>query len=59
MEIGPSAMAAREIAINKQNVGSDILQKTLQESKELEQRESSKPVEQINREKQGMIGVYA
>jgi len=59
MEIGPSTMAAREIAINKENVGSDILQKTLQESKELEQLESSKPVEQVNREKQGMIDLYA
>jgi len=52
-------LAAREIAINKQNVGSDILQKTLQESEELQQSESSKPVEQINREKQGMIDLYA
>ena len=59
MEIGSNTMAAREIAINKQNVGSDILQKTLQKSKELQQSESSKPVEQINREKQGMIDLYA
>ncbi len=59
MEIGPSTMATREIALNKQNVESDILQKTLHKSEELQQNESSEPVEQINREKQGTIDIFA
>lgn len=59
MEIGASTMAAREIAINKSNVGSDILQKTLEKSEEVQQAESQKPVQQTNPEKQGTIDVYA
>ncbi len=59
MEIGPSSMAAREIATNRANAESDILQKTLQKSKEQQQSDTSKPVEQVNREKQGMIDLYA
>jgi hypothetical protein len=39
MEIGPSTMAAREVALNKQNVRQDILQKTLEKDKELQQKE--------------------
>lgn len=59
MEIGPSTLAAREIAINKSNVGSDILQKTLEKSEQAEQAESKKPVPQASSEKQGTIDVYA
>ncbi len=59
MEIGPSTMAAREIAINKSNVGSDILQKTLEKSEELKQSESQKAVQQTDSEKQGRINIYA
>ena len=59
MEIGPNTLAAREIAINKSNVGSDILQKTLEKSEDAQQAESQKPVPQASSEKQGTIDVYA
>lgn len=59
MEIGPSTMAAREVALNKQNVGQDILQKTLEKKEELQQKEASKPVEQVDQAKEGSIDVYA
>ena len=59
MEIASSTLASREIAINKSNVGNDILQKTLEKSEELQQAESAKPVQQTNPEKQGRIDLYA
>ncbi len=52
-------MASREISINKQNTGQDILQKTLEKSVEAEQMSSSKPVQQVSADKQGGIDVYA
>ncbi len=59
MEIGASTMAAREIAINKQNVEQDILQKTLEKTEQSHQNEVSKPVAQPSNEKQGGIDLYA
>ena len=59
MEIGSSTMAAREIALNKQNIEQDILQKTLDKSEQSQQNEASKPVEQVNRAEEGGIDVYA
>ena len=59
MEIGPSSMAAREIALNKQNTGQDILQKTLDKTEQAQQNEASKPVAQVNDAKQGGIDLYA
>ena len=59
MEIGASTMAAREIAINKQNVGQDILQQTLEKTEQSNPNEASKPVAQPSNEKQGGIDFYA
>ena len=59
MEIGATTMAAREIAINKQNVGQDILQKTLEKTEQSQQDAASKPVEQPSSEKQGGLDLYA
>ena len=59
MEIGASTMAARETAINKQNIEQDILQKTLEKDKQSQQEEASKPVEQVSSEKQRGIDIYA
>lgn len=59
MEIGSSSMAAREIALNKQNTDQAILQKTLDKAEQLEQTEASKPVAQVDNAKQGGIDVFA
>lgn len=59
MEIGASTMAAREITINKQNTGQDILQKTLEKTEQTQQSEVTKPVEQADFEKKGGIDLYA
>ncbi len=59
MEIGASTMAAREIAINKQNVEQDILQKTLEKTEQSSPNEVTKPVAQPNSEKQSGIDFYA
>ncbi len=59
MEIGPSTLASREISLNKHNTDQDILQKTLEKSKQAEQQGQSKPVEQVNTERQGGIDLYA
>lgn len=59
MEIGSSTMAAREIALNKQNIEQDILQKTLDKTEQSQQNEVTKPVEQVNQAKQGGIDLYA
>lgn len=59
MEVGQSSLAAREIALNKQDTNQAILQKTLEKNKELQQEGTSKPVEQVNTEKQGGIDLYA
>lgn len=59
MEIGPSTMAAREIATNKQNTDQAILQKTLEKEKQSQASEASKPVEQVSSERQGGIDLYA
>ena len=59
MEIGPSTLAAREIAINKQNVGQDILQKTLEKDKQVQQEEAQKIVEEAGPANRGGVDVYA
>lgn len=59
MEIGASTLAAREIAINKQNLENDSVQKTLDKSEQSERNPASKPVEQVSSERQGGIDFYA
>ncbi len=59
MEIASNTMASREISINKQNTGQDILQKTLEKTVEAEQMSTSKPVQQVSADKQGSIDLYA
>ncbi len=59
MEIGATSMAAREIAINKQNVGQDILQKTLEKTEQSQQDDVTKPVEQTSSDRQGGLDFYA
>lgn len=59
MEIGSSTMAAREIALNKQNVEQDILQKTLEKTEQSQQNEATKAVEQAGQAREGGIDLYA
>lgn len=59
MEIGQSTMAAREIAINKQNTEQTILQKTIEKTEESQQDTLQKPVEPASSERQGGIDLYA
>lgn len=59
MEIGSSSMVAREMALNKANVEQDILQKTLEKTEQSQQSNTTKPVEQVAADKQGMIDFYA
>lgn len=59
MEIGASSMAAREMALNKANVEQDILQKTLEKTEQSQQSNTTKPVEQVDSDKQGRIDFYA
>ena len=59
MEIGPISIVGRETALNKQNVGSDNVQKTLDKLKELQEDKASKPVGQIHRDRQGCIDIFA
>lgn len=59
MEIGASSMAAREMALNKANVGQEILQKTLEKTEQSQQSDATKPVEQVAADKQGRIDFYA
>lgn len=59
MEIGASSMAAREVALNKANVGQDILQKTLEKTEQSQQADTAKPVKEVAADKQGRIDIYA
>lgn len=59
MEIGASSMASREMALNKANVGQEILQKTLEKTEQSQQSDAIKPVEQVPDDKQGRIDFYA
>ncbi len=62
MEIGASTLAARETALNKANTDRDILLKTLEENAETkaaQDQNDSKPVDQVNSDKQGRIDLYA
>lgn len=52
-------MASREMALNKANVGQEILQKTLEKTEQSQQSDATKPVEQVPGDKQGRIDFYA
>lgn len=62
MEISMSGLAAREMALNKANVGNDILLKTLEKTEEAKRKhEAGEPraVERAEPDKQGRIDLYA
>lgn len=59
MEIGPINIVGREIAVNRQNVGSDSAQKTLDKLKEIQEDKVRNPVGQIHRNRQGCIDIFA
>lgn len=62
MEINTSGMAAREMALNKANVGEEVLSRTMAKTEEGEQkREASEPKapEGPKSSKQGRIDFYA
>ncbi len=62
MDINASALASREMALNKAHVGQDILMKTLEKSAETKQAQSAdtqRPVERTGAEKLGRIDIYA
>ncbi len=59
MEIGPISVAGREIALNKKNVENDIAQRILEKLKEMQEKQASDPVGQINRDRQGLIDIFA
>lgn len=62
MDMSIGNVAARETAINKANVGQDILMKTLEKSAEAQQQnksETARPVQQVQPDKQGRIDLYA
>jgi len=62
MDINTSALASREMALNKAHVGQDILMKTLEksaESKEAQSSDTQRPVERAGAEKTGRIDIYA
>ena len=62
MEISSATLAAREAALNKANVGKDLLQRTQEEQDEAvetQQREIPAEVRKVEPEKQGRIDFYA
>ncbi len=62
MEISSATLAAREAAVNKANVGKDLLQRTQEEQDEAvetQQREIPAEVRKVEPEKQGRIDFYA
>ncbi len=63
MDIGPSSLANREIAINQANVGQEVLSKTLEkteENKKVEETAKPEPQHNDNSQKQeGRIDTYA
>lgn len=62
MEISSATLAAREAAINKANVGRDILQRTQEEEEEAvktQREEIPVEVRKVESDKQGGIDFYA
>lgn len=62
MDINMTSLANREMALNKANVGQDILAKTLEKSAEVkaqQQSETTRPVERMEADRQGRIDLYA
>jgi len=62
MEISSATLAAREAAINKANVGRDILQRTQEEKEEAvktQREEIPAEVRKVEPDKQGGIDFYA
>ncbi len=62
MEISSATLAAREAAINKANVGRDILQRTQEEKEEAvktQREEIPAEVRKVESDKQGGIDFYA
>ena len=62
MEISSATLAAREAAINRANVGRDILQRTQEEKEEAvktQREEVPAEVRKVEADKQGRIDFYA
>ena len=62
MEISTATLAAREAALNKANVGRDILQRTQEEQEEAvktQREEIPAEVRKVEPDKQGGIDFYA
>jgi len=62
MEISSATLAAREAAINRANVGRDILQRTQEEKEEAvktQREEIPAEVRKVEADKQGGIDFYA
>lgn len=62
MDVNMASLVSQEIALNKANVGQDILMKTLEkgaEAKASQGAESPRPVEPAQGDKQGRIDLYA
>ncbi len=62
MDVNMGALNSQAMSINKENVGQDILLKTLEKAEEAKLNNvalESRPVEKIQPEKQGRIDVYA
>ena len=62
MEIHSNGMANRKASIDRQNTNQEILQKTLEKSAKINQRQQAgepRVINQVRGEKQGKIDLYA
>jgi hypothetical protein len=62
MEVNMNALASREMSLNKQNADQEILQKTLEKTAEIKQRQQAgepRVINQVRGQKQGKIDLYA
>ena len=62
MEVNMNGMASREMSLYKQNTNQEILQKTLEKTAEIKQRQQAgepRVVDQVRGQKQGKIDLYA
>jgi hypothetical protein len=62
MEVNMNALASREISLNKQNTNQDILQKALEKTAEIKQKQKTGEPRAINKvrdQKQVKIDLYA
>lgn len=63
MEISANALATREIAINKSQIGQDILAKTLQKAEETKQAQNAQKPQQVQQSpastQRGHLNIYA